>query len=107
MQRVRRWDLSIHRNFLKSTVLYPAVLPVPIIKKTDQMLLGEERLYFTIIKGSQGSNSEKKSWRTTASWLVVRSMFSYLLYTCLDMVPPTVGWDLLHDLLNKKSPRPI
>lgn len=60
-----------------------------------------------ITKGSQFSNLEWKSWRTTASWFVVRSMFSYFLYTCLGMVLPIVGWDFLHDLLNKKSPRPI
>lgn len=61
----------------------------------------------SITKGSQSSNLERKSRRTTASWFVVRSMCSYFLYTCLGMVLPIVGWDFLHDLLNKKSPRPI
>lgn len=81
-ENVRRLNLLAHTSFLELFILHPTVLPIPIIRMTDQTQLREERLYF-IFQNTvhhQGKPRERQ-WRTTAYWFAPRLMFSYFLYS--------------------------
>ena len=69
-----------------------------VVIKHNQMQLGKERAYFTIIERSQGKNSEQelgsRNWGSGHGGQLLTGLLfiAYLAYVLKALGPPAPGW---------------